>query len=62
MLVRATTKAYNQVVAEIITQLKKGDRTSAGDIIEAYFAGQTSASRYWPDDDEVREELKTLPA
>ena len=62
MLVRATTKNYNQVVAELITQLRKGDRNAAGDIVEAYFAGQTSASRYWPDDDEVREELKTLLA
>ncbi len=62
MLVRATTKAYNQVVAELITQLRKGDRGSAGDIVETYFAGQTSASRYWPDNDEVREELKTLQA
>lgn len=62
MLVRATTKAYNQVVAEIITQLRKSDRAAAGDVIETYLAGQTSASRYWPDDDEVREELKTLLA
>jgi hypothetical protein len=62
MLVRATTKSYTQVVAEVITQLKQGDRGSAGDIVQAYFAGQTSASRYWPDDDEVREELKTLLA
>ena len=62
MLVRATTKAYNQVVAEIITQLRKGDRATAGDAIETYFAGQSSASRYWPDDTEVREDLKSLLA
>lgn len=62
MLVRATTKAYNQVVAELITQLRKSERASAGDVIEGYFVGQTSASRYWPDDDEVHEELKTLLA
>lgn len=62
MLVRATTKSYTQVVAELITQLNKGDRLSAGDVIETYFTGQTSASRYWPDDAEVRDELKTLLA
>jgi hypothetical protein len=62
MLVRATTKAYNQVVAEVVTQLRKSDRASAGDSIESYFRGQTSASRYWPDDEEIREELKTLQA
>ncbi len=62
MLVRATTKSYTQAVAEIITQLRKTDRAVAGDAIEAYFAYQTSASRYWPDDEEVRAELKTLQA
>jgi len=62
MLVRATTKSYTQVVAELISQLKKGGRTTAGDSLEAYFSGQSSASRYWPDDAEVREELKTLQA
>lgn len=62
MLVRATTKDYNHVVAEIITQLRKADRSNAGDAIESFFATQTSASRYWPDDNEIREELKTLQA
>jgi hypothetical protein len=62
MLVRATTQSYSQIVAETITQLRKNDRDSAGDVLEAFFAGQTSGSRYWPDDDEVREELKVQPA
>jgi hypothetical protein len=62
MLVRATTKNYNQVVAELIAQLRKGERTNAGDTIESVFAGQTSSSRYWPDDNEVRTELRTLMA
>jgi hypothetical protein len=62
MLVRATTKAYNQVVSEIITSLRDSDRLSAGDVIERYFATQPSDSRYWPDDVEVREALTTLPA
>ena len=62
MLVRATTKSYTQVVAEIITQLRKGNRSSAGSSVEAYFVGQTSASRYWPDNHEVQDELKTLQA
>ena len=62
MLVRATTKNYNQVVAELIAQLRKGSRSSAGDAVEAFLASQTSDSRYWPDDKEVREELQVLPA
>ena len=37
----------------------QGRSRGAGDVIEAYLAGQSSASRYWPDDAEVREELGT---
>ncbi len=62
MLVRATTKNYNQVVAELVAMLGKGDRTRAGDIIEFFLAGQSSGSRYWPDDAELREELDGLLA
>ena len=62
MLVRATTKNYNQVVAEIVAQVRKSDRASAGDVIESYLAGQSSGSRYWPDDAEIREELRALLA
>jgi hypothetical protein len=60
MLVRATTKAYNQLVAELVTQVRKSDRAIAGDVIESFLAGQSSGSRYWPDDAEIREELDGL--
>jgi hypothetical protein len=62
MLVRATTKNYNQVVAEVVTAIQNGNRDSSGDFVEAYLAGQTSASRYWPDDEEVLGELRDLLA
>ena len=62
MLVRATTKNYNQVVAELVSQVRKSDRANAGDVIETYLAGQSSGSRYWPDDAEIKEELGALLA
>lgn len=62
MLVRATTKSYSQIVSELISKLAGQDRASIGDAIEAFLASQTSGSRYWPDDNEIREELKVLPA
>lgn len=62
MLVRATTKNYNQVVAELIALLRQSDRNIAGDLIETWLAGQASGSRYWPDDSEVRGELIDLLA
>jgi hypothetical protein len=62
MLVRATTKSYTQLVSELITHLASENRNSAGDIIERFLASQTSASRYWPDDNEILEELRILPS
>jgi hypothetical protein len=62
MLVRATTKNYNQVVAELVSLVRGSDRASAGDAIENYLARQSSASRYWPDDAELQQELGGLQA
>jgi hypothetical protein len=62
MLVRATTKNYNKVVAELIALVRKSDRTSAGDAIENYLSGQSSVSGYWPDDAELQAELGGLQA
>ncbi|MCW2654272.1 MAG: hypothetical protein JWR32_5248 [Mycobacterium sp.] len=41
MLVRAVTNAYNQIAADVVTQLLKGQRQNAGDVVEGFFAGQT---------------------
>jgi hypothetical protein len=60
MLVRATTKNYNKVVAELVAKIRESERAIAGDVIEKYLAGQTSASQYWPDDAELREDLGAL--
>jgi hypothetical protein len=62
MLVRATTKSYSQVVAELVAIVRKSDRASSGDVIESYLARQSSVSRYWPDDVELQEELGALLA
>ena len=62
MLVRATTKAYNQVISELIAHLRASGRQEAGDVVEKFLAGQKGGSRYWPDDNELRTELRTLLA
>lgn len=62
MLVRATTSSYTQVAAELITQVRKSERDQAGDTIEAFFRNQSVVSRYWPDDEELRTELRGLLA
>jgi hypothetical protein len=62
MLVRATTKNYNQIVPELIAVLSRELRAQAGDVIEKYLTSQTSESRYWPDDDELRGAIRIMPA
>ncbi|HWL64260.1 MAG TPA: DUF262 domain-containing protein [Steroidobacteraceae bacterium] len=60
MLVRATTKNYNMIVAEVIRLLAGDARAQAGDVIEHFLASQTSDSSYWPDDEEIQQELGAL--
>lgn len=62
MLVRGATNSYTQIAAELVTELSKRHRAVAGDVIEEFFAAQTVGSRYWPDDDEITNELQELPA
>ncbi|MGB6584063.1 MAG: DUF262 domain-containing protein, partial [Streptosporangiaceae bacterium] len=62
MLVRASTKSYTQVFAELITHVRKSGRQSAGDVIENHLARQPGTNWYWPDNGEVRAELQTLAA
>ncbi len=62
MLLRATTKSYSQIIAELIRVIRDADRSTIGDETEEFFAAQPSSSRYWPDDNEVVEQLKLLPA
>ncbi|MEY9127746.1 GmrSD restriction endonuclease domain-containing protein [Bradyrhizobium yuanmingense] len=61
-LVRATAKGYNQLIAELVGQLRGWDRTTVGDKIQSFLAGQTAESRYWPDDAELEQEITDLPA
>ena len=46
----------------MIELLRHSDLSRAGDVVERYLAGQSSASGYWPDDQEVRIELFELAA
>lgn len=62
MLVRATTKSYSTVFAEIVSRVRSEDRERAGDVIEDYLRSQSSEGKYWPDDVELRDELSVLSA
>jgi len=62
MLVRATSKSYTQVFADLIALVRKSGRQAAGDVIEDHLAHQPGTNWYWPDDNEVRKEVRTLAA
>ena len=61
MLVRASTKSYSQVIAELVALVSRS-RATAGDAIEKHLSKHTSASSYWPDDNELQQEVATLQA
>ncbi len=62
MLVRAITKSYTQIFAELITHVRKSGRHLAGDVIEDRLRQQPGTNWYWPDDGELRAELRVLSA
>ena len=61
MLVRATTKAYNQVAAEFVGIIRQTTPEQIDQSLRSYLMSQTVETRYWPDDDEVRSELAKMP-
>lgn len=60
-LVRASSRSYNQVIADLIKEIRKADRRQAGQVVESYLREQTAAGAYWPDDDEVRRIFPAMP-
>jgi hypothetical protein len=62
MLVRAASKSYPQAIAELIAHIRKTGRRVAGDAIESYLLDHPGANLYWPDNDEVRDQLSSLAA
>lgn len=60
MLVRATTKAYNKIMTEVIKVIQKTPKGQLSSALRTFFSNQTSDSSYWPDDKEVKAELCNL--
>jgi hypothetical protein len=61
MLVRATSKSYNKLMAEVVTAIRQDKSLQPGRVVRDFFANQNAETSYWPDDEEVRKELSTLP-
>ena len=61
MLVRATSKSYSQVAAEMVGIIRQSRSDIIDQSIRAYLMSQTTEAKYWPDDDEVKKELAVMP-
>ena len=61
MLIRASTKNYNQVAAELVSVIRQADANRVDQSVQSFLMSQSSEHRYWPDDDEVRREMALSP-
>lgn len=59
-LCRLTTKNYNRLFLELLRRLGTGEG-SAGELVPAYLAAQSSESGMWPTDEELLRSLAALP-
>lgn len=59
--VRASTKAYNRILVDLLNFLGQHPRESVGECTEEYFLKQDGPNDYWPGDAEVRRELTNMP-
>lgn len=61
MLVRATAKSYNKLMPDVVSVVRNSAVGEIGKNVRGFFASQRSEVGYWPDDEEVRRELSSLP-
>lgn len=61
MLIRATAKSYNKIMAEVVSVIRNASLDQMGQTLKEFFASQRSEVGYWPDDEEVRRELGMMP-
>ena len=61
MLTRAETNVYNQIAAELVNIIRQSDPTKVDQAIRSFLMNQSSENRHWPDDDEIKAELRDMP-
>ena len=61
MLVRATTKSYTQVVAELVNVIRQASVDQIDVAVHSYLISQRAEARYLPDDEELTRELMEWP-
>lgn len=61
MVGRMTTKDYNRMFLELISQLREAGAALADETVVRFLGEQTADSRLWPDDRRLEEDFLTLP-
>lgn len=61
-LARLGTKDINHLVIDLVQMLDGDDVDRAGDLLEQTLLAQGAASRHWPDDDHLRDQLAQVRA
>lgn len=61
MLIRASSKSYNQVAAELVSVIRQADAARVDHAVQSFLLSQSSEHRYWPDDEEILRELAMSP-
>lgn len=60
MLIRATAKSYNKLMAEVVSIVRNTPPQQVGQAVRNHFASQGAETAYWPDDAELRNELTSM--
>ena len=60
MVMSATTTTYKVFFPILIAELEKQGREKAGTVITEILRSQTAEFRYWPDDEQISNELQTM--
>jgi hypothetical protein len=61
VIMRLSTKAMSKTFKELLRTLEANDRSRADEVIERFMIGQSAATSYLPDNEELRRELTTTP-
>lgn len=61
MLVRATSKGYNKTMPEVVSVIRNAVPGQIANTLREFFASSKSETGYWPDDEEIRKELASMP-
>jgi len=58
-ILQKSTKRYNYIFAEIVRTIRSSTPDGAVDAVIKYLGSQTADTAYWPDDEDVKAELRT---